>query len=110
MKAIKDIREMRNLCQSTYNEDPDNEDNLVKLKATSKCLKNMYDHPEYLSQANIVFSLAGDMMANKDKRIIANSLIQILDNPKINKDEVYKVPEKKVQIWNFGLRMLRPLT
>ena len=37
-------------------------------------------------------------MANKDKRIIANSLIQILDNPKINKDEVYKVPEKKVQI------------
>ena len=71
LKNIRDLRELRDLLEEELNRDPENEDTRIRVEGVQSNLENVYLHPEYLSPANIVFSLAGDMMADSDKKAIA---------------------------------------
>ena len=68
----------------------------MALKAAIACLNNIYGHLDYLTEANIVFALAGSKMADKDKTIIADSLLSLLCDNDI--DEFEATMEKKVDI------------
>ena len=56
----------------------EDESMLLALRAAEACLKNMYGHLVYLSEKNIVFALAGKVMTDEDKSIIADSLLRLL--------------------------------
>ena len=71
LKNIRELRELRDLLEEELNRHPENEDTRKRAEAVESNFSNVYLHPEYLSPANIVFSLAGDMMADEDKKAIA---------------------------------------
>ena len=48
---------------SSTNKDPENKAKRLRAEAVESNQNNVYLHPEYLSLANIVFSLAGDKKA-----------------------------------------------
>ena len=83
------------ICQKASAKDK-NQTNLVALKAAKACLYNIYGHLDYLTEANIVFSLAGSKIAKKDKTIIADSLLGLLCDTEIKEFEA--TIEKKVDI------------
>ena len=89
------MRQLVTICQKANDKD-ESETNLVALKAAKACLNNIYGHLDYLTETNIVFALAGSKMADKDKTIIADSLLSLLCDNDI--DEFEATMEKKVDI------------
>ena len=78
LRNIQDIRELRDMAREELNKDPDNRAMRLRQEAAQKNLDNIYLHPEYVTQQNIVFSLAGKEMEASDKKIIATRIWQQL--------------------------------
>ena len=78
LKNIQDLRQLVKVCQEELDKDEDNENKRVKLKAAEAALSNVYFHPDYLTQTNIVMALAGDMMPVEDRSIIAKTTWEAL--------------------------------
>ena len=74
LRNIRDLRELCSYAQEELNKDPDNEEMRVRLGAAESCLENIYLHPDYVTPQNIVFSLAGDLLDTSDKKVLATSL------------------------------------
>ena len=49
-----------------------------RQEAAQKNLDNIYLHPDYVTQQNIVFSLAGKVMEATDKKIVTTRICQQL--------------------------------
>ena len=79
LRNIRDLRELRDLLEEELTRDPENEVTRLRAEAVKSNLNNVYLHPEYLSPANIVFSLAGDMMEDTDKKAIALAIWEELE-------------------------------
>ena len=58
LESIQEVRQLVTICQKANDKDK-SETNLVALKAAKACLNNIYGHLDYLTEANIVFALAG---------------------------------------------------
>ena len=95
LESIQEVRQLVTICQKANDKDK-SETNLVALKAAKACLNNIYGHLDYLTEANIVFALAGSKMTDKDKTIIADCLLGLLCDNDI--DEFEATMEKKVDI------------
>ena len=78
LRNIRDIRELRDMAREELNKDPDNRAMRLRQEAAQKNLDNIYLHPDYVTQQNIVFSLAGKVMEATDKKIIATRIWQQL--------------------------------
>ena len=62
LRNIRDIRELRDMAREELNKDRDNRAMRLRQEAAQKNLDNIYLHPQYVTQQNIVFSLAGKVM------------------------------------------------
>ena len=78
IKNIQDLRQLVKVCQEDVDRDEEDETSKVKLQAAQAALSNVYFHPEYLTPSNIVLALAGEMMAEEDKTIIARAIWEAL--------------------------------
>ena len=73
IKNIQDLRQLVKVCQEEVDSDEEHETNRVKLQAAQAGLSNVYFHPDYLTPSNIVLALAGKMMSEENKSIIARA-------------------------------------
>ena len=71
---IRDLRELRDQAKEEFNKDPENRTKEIKVEAVKSNLKNVYLHLDYITEANIVFALAGNMMDDADKKVIATAI------------------------------------
>ena len=78
LRNIRDIRELRDMAREELNKDPDNRAMRLRQEAAQKNLDNIYLHPDYVTQQNIVFSLAGKVKEATDKKIITTRIWQQL--------------------------------
>ena len=78
LRNIRDIRELRDMAREELNKDPDNRAMRLRQEAAQKNLENIYLHPDYVTQQNIVFSLAGKVKEATDKKIITTRIWQQL--------------------------------
>ena len=97
LKNIQDLRRMVRISEEEY-EAEQNEKNRAKLEALRGALGNVYHHPDYLTQTNIVMALAGDTMSDEDKTVIARCIWDtlekaggIVDNFPFNPDNMKKM-------------------
>ena len=74
LNNIRDLRELRDQAKEEFNMDPENKTKEIKVEAVQSNLKNVYLHLDYITQANIVFALAGSMMEDADKKVIATAI------------------------------------
>ena len=66
------------MAREELNKDQDNRATRLRQEAAQKNLDYIYLHPDYVTQQNIVFSLAGKEMEARDKKIIATKIWQQL--------------------------------
>ena len=78
LRNILDIRELRDMAREELNKDPDNRAMRLRQEAAQKNLDNIYLHPDYVTQQNIVFSLAANVKEATDKKIITTRIWQEL--------------------------------
>ena len=78
LRNIRDIRELRDMAREELNKDPDNRAMRLRQEAAQKNLDNIYLHPDYVTQQNIVFLLAGKVKEATDKKIITTRIWQQL--------------------------------
>ena len=78
LRNIWDIRELHDMAREELNKDPDNRATRLRQEAAQKNLDYIYLHPDYVTQQDIVFSLAGKVMEATDKKIIATRIWQQL--------------------------------
>ena len=79
--AIQDLRELKEITLKEFNEDQQNMEKELKYTAAKKCLENMYAHGDYLTEANIVFGLAGEKMTEDMKKEVAEEIFNIISDP-----------------------------
>ena len=79
--AIQDMRELKEITLKEFNEDQQNIEKELKYTAAKKCLENMYAHGDYLTEANIVFGLAGKKMTEVMKKELAEEIFNLISDP-----------------------------
>ena len=98
IRAIADMRKLRDQLEEEHNNDQEDWKTKIKLDAAQKCLGNMYEHSVYLSEANIVLGLAGNMMTMEDKRVVADELLSLVADPETDTESFPYRPEEKFDI------------
>ena len=81
MIAIQDMRELMEITLKEFNEDKENMEKELKYTAAKKCLENMYSHADYLTEANVVFGLAGEKMTEDMKKEVAEEIFNLISDP-----------------------------
>ena len=66
------------MAREELNKDSDNRATRLRQEAAQKNLDYIYLHPDYVTQQDIVFLLAGKVMEATDKKIIATRIWQQL--------------------------------
>jgi len=98
IKAIKEMRQLRDQLEEEHNNNKEDIKTKIQLDAAQKCLGNMYEHSVYLTEANIVFGLAGNMMTMENKRVLADQILTLVADPETDTETFPYRPEEKFDV------------